>query len=390
MEEIKSVLAKYDKMDNECKSALDEMVKEKLEQVLAEANGINHTSEWVDKVIAAIKEFERVASESQSALNAKNPPRIIKVLADARAIKYTSPVIDQIIEMVADYDKINDAAKIGINNMDRTAMQDAINRAKAINHVSDIIDLAKQTLQIPEKEFVTRELQVAESQNDKARAIHRKIRLMYMNLDEEGANFSNFQAFGDLRTPDEYASSKMLGKAKLKETFYSYSNSAIPTSLTKSNDAAFKKQAITINKMLLTFTGEAKGNVEEAAANFLSTVYNSRSDPLKNEMYCQLIKHINGNPDAGSQDKAWLLLGLACRFILPTPAIEKYLMMFIKKRAPKQGAKWFSAINECRYGGEKPPGATGINDAIDQFNKLGESGSRFSVHGDGFTGPSLL
>lgn len=111
-----------------------------------------------------------------------------------------------------------------------------------------------------------------------------------------------------------------------------YSTHKLLTSLTKL-DPKGRKDALKLNRAIMGYMGEKRSYasadlcVEVAAAGLASA-------ELRMEIFCQLMKQLNGNPNAESKHKGWTLL-LMCLLTFPAgPQLENYLHIFIRNHAP--------------------------------------------------------
>lgn len=130
-----------------------------------------------------------------------------------------------------------------------------------------------------------------------------------------------------------------MNKAKKAAGMHLYTKNAIKCSLTKLEDKSpeskssareeqDKKDSVTMFKHLLTFTtGKNPNNLGE----FLDT--GTRSGIMRNELYCQLLKQLSGNPMEEERKKAWQILWALVNCVSPDGeemqcVVQKYLIDF--------------------------------------------------------------
>ena len=380
------------KVDLAARKALKNIDREEMKKVVAEADKLNHTSTLLMEIQQVLDEFDRIDEEASSSFQALDRKRMMKVLKDANVLKYSSDQLMEIELVVAKYEKVDNFCTDALEKMDKELLEQGVKDAEAINHTSDIVDDVIATLKLPEKEFVTKELEVANKESDEKRITHRTIRLLQIDLDENGSQWSNIQRYPKLKSPEDYAKAKMFGKAKLRDTFYvSNGKSVVIGSLQQSDDKAFKKQAIQFNKWILGYSGDKKApeGPEQSLLNLLGAVASSSSDMERDEVFLQLIKHTTQHPTPENSDKAWEAFAVCCRYVKPSSELEKWLMMYIRKQAGDNSKKMLSAMNDAKYGNMKPPiSASALSSVLDELKGYSETGSRFSVSEGEPTGPS--
>ena len=55
-----------------------------------------------------------------------------------------------------------------------------------------------------------------------------------------------------------------------------------------------------------------------------------RTPPLRDELFCQLMRHITDNPVTTSRDRAWQLMHLALTVFAPSESLENYVEAFLR------------------------------------------------------------
>ena len=201
---------------------------------------------------------------------------MMKVLKDAKVLKYSSDQLMEIELVVAKYEKVDNFCT---DALARRWTESCLSRASRTPRPSTTPPKSSTTSLRPSssrrREFVTKELEVAKEESDEKRVTHRTIRLLQIDLDENGSQWSNIQRYPKLKSPEDYAKAKMFGKAKLRDTFYvSNGKSVVIGSLQQSDDKAFKKQAIQFNKWILGYSGDKKApeGPEQSLINLLGAV----------------------------------------------------------------------------------------------------------------------
>lgn len=74
--------------------------------------------------------------------------------------------------------------------------------------------------------------------------------------------------------------------------------------------------------------------------------------PLRDEMYCQLMKQLCNNPDPESSRKGWNLMQIFLDTFAPQPEFENVLEMFLREHS-SQPEKFINLLHQTLYGGNR-------------------------------------
>ena len=398
------LLAKWLDMEKELEAIVQEdpnKVYRKLWDITERAEALMHIprsakqQELFDKAKKSIAECDLGQIDNEATELVRMPKadreRMKALLEKAQKFEHTSAVLDQIKAVVDELDSVDREAEEALKYVDRVRMEAVIKLGEKYQYTaSDSAVLAEiaRLLKAPEKEFVEAELTVAERDGDDKRAVHRKIRLRQLFLAANASSFERLDRYAELRTPDEFAKSKMFGKAKLREGMLKWSKAPIPTSLTRSDDPAFKKEAVLQNKNLLAYCGDKKPGPEgaDSAGSAFVGAAQRGDDALKIELMLQLYKHITENPSAESITKAYEVLGVSLMgFPLPED-FENSLATWIAQSAGANTQRLLSAMNVGRYGAV--PVGRDMTMSVRAYRELENGGSRFSISQGEPSGPS--
>jgi len=92
--------------------------------------------------------------------------------------------------------------------------------------------------------------------------------------------------------------------------------------------------------------------------------------PLRDEIYCQIAKHLIDNPGQQSVAQAWKALGLCTLYFAPSTDLSNYIHVFIRDRAPSHLKELLTRNLYTReYDGpvRQPPTPDQISSVVHQF-----------------------
>jgi hypothetical protein len=250
--------------------------------------------------------------------------------------------------------RLNPQAEEALWVLDKARMTATLEEAKRLAFSSAEIEKIAELLALPEEDFVKLQLKKAAELEDPVRVINRTIRLRSLFLDKHKAMFEP-HLFPKLRSPETFASSKLLAssKKKLAEGMMYFSKTAVPMSLTEL-EPALNKEATGLFKCLLMYSGERPNPYPPAMA--LQVLQTGVAQPeLRAEIYMQLIKQLRHNPSADSQRRYWELLALALMTFAPGPGCDDFVHVFVKANAEGGGQKFISLLHKVRRRPAPPP-----------------------------------
>lgn len=198
----------------------------------------------------------------------------------------------------------------------------------------------ESVLGMSEEMLLKRQYNKAREHGRGNRAEEKEVELKELYLDAHGAAFtmSNCQF---VRDPMEFASAKLLpfGKEELALSMLEHTIKVIPTSLTKPAGGVspegkeMVRESIKLFKATLGYMGDKKYQYPDTLAVEVISKGLANTE-LRQEIFCQLMKQLTKNADPASQTKGWQLLGLCLLHFAPGPALENYVLMFLRNNAP--------------------------------------------------------
>ncbi|KAL1507307.1 hypothetical protein AB1Y20_008153 [Prymnesium parvum] len=270
--------------------------------------------------------------------------------------------------------------------VDRKSMESVLARAQQYNYnTPDLYDISEK-LQLKEEDFVQMQLKTAVKMNDPTRIISREIALKKIFLEQHGASFV-LSKCPALHPPAEWAAGSWFGnKRDLAEGMLTFTATPIHKSLTNFDKLALEprqqkehaKEAVSQFKNLLAFIGERKvSHPEDAASDWLRC--GAEMPDLRLELFMQLMKQINGNPDDGSVKRVFVLLFASLMHFAPPNTIENFLAAFLRNNVQRTNArpeKVMMLLHTSMYRGAKPLATSfSVSDAMDKFSRMDVAGA---------------
>jgi len=226
-------------------------------------------------------------------------------------------------------------------------------------------------LRLGEEELIKLMLKAAISLNDEARRVKLSIRMKEIFFARFGDSFVLSQS-KKLKSPGEFARGKLFGKDALMAGFLTFSKEPIHTSLTqlemieevpKEHQKQLVKQATKVHKNILGFAGDRQLSYPTMLAKEI--LQKGLEEPhLRDEIYCQLVKHVSSNPTPSSVSQGWKLMRLCLSTFPPSEEFENYLEMWLK-RAGAPAAGCIDILHTTTFKGAKssPPSEAEIEKA---------------------------
>jgi len=142
------------------------------------------------------------------------------------------------------------------------------------------------------------------------------------------------------RTPQDFAKGEIFGKDKVKAGMLTWTKKPIANSLTQIEDKNLLKEATRIFKNILGWAGDKQLSYPAVLAK--ETIEKGiQFEPLRDEIYVQIVKQLTVNNGAESVKKLWELMHLCLKHFTPTPLIENYLEAWIRT----QGEQYYYQIH---------------------------------------------
>lgn len=251
--------------------------------------------------------------------------------------------------------QLNTEAEHAAVQLEEEPMKDIVARADALRLTTETIEKLRTLLySTPEEKFLQLQLKAAIALNDPARTIRMMIKLKDGFFKKSAAMFS-FDNYPKLRSPEAWANLKLITfhRQELAAGMRRHTTEPIHATLTEILNSKNESLARKMFKNVLGWCGDRpmQGPVilaQEMLQYCLTETW------LRDEVYCQLIKQINANPNPDSANKAWQLMCLALETFPPPPEFENYLEMFIRSRAPAPSERYLKLLHSAIYGGDRP------------------------------------
>ncbi|KAH9259713.1 hypothetical protein BASA81_002135 [Batrachochytrium salamandrivorans] len=192
---------------------------------------------------------------------------------------------------------------------------------------------------------------------DRARAKEIKIREGFLDTHMD---MFQFERFPRLRDPEEFAhaSIQFWKREELAANMLKWTkNHLIKTSLTILDDPLLVKAALQIHRAILGWCGERSNPSPNSLAHEIAQ-HGISSLPLRDEIYAQLMKQLNGNESPQSVAQAWKLFALCIQCFPPNRDFSDYLLVFFRTNAMGQMKTRFrDALYDIEYAGaiSSPP-----------------------------------
>eukprot|EP00736_Rhodelphis_marinus_P009729 Rmarinus@m.14910 len=225
--------------------------------------------------------------------------------------------------------------KASLDVLEPELMEAALAKAEQINLVTEETKLLVKFLrETTEKAFVTMQKDRAEELGDKKRVANLLVRLKNIDLEEHGHLYAMID-FEDLRDPDEWA--------KMKKTVFSsrdkirsnkmllWSNKPIHATLTKLANPDDVTLALDLFRNIMGIMGDIKLEYVDQLENELLSKCEARAS-IRDEVYIQLMKQLNANPNEISTGRGWALLKRCLDRFAPGERCGTFVAAYLKNK----------------------------------------------------------
>jgi myosin heavy subunit len=248
--------------------------------------------------------------------------------------------------------------------LDKPVMIEVLQRAEEVRYETEDIQWIRNLLSMTEDEFVKKQLKAAFAMSDQERIVRRTIKLKKLVLDKSGDMF-RFPKFGKLYQPAAWADFKFItfSREELMRGMLKWTKEAIHMTLIDLVSGAdqmpllgpdgkpIKNTAIKLFKNILGYMGDRKSQYPDTLAIEICNIC-LQQPPLRDEMYCQLMKQLCNNPDPESSRKGWNMMQIFLDTFAPQPEFENVLEMFLREHS-SQPDKFINLLHQTLYGGNR-------------------------------------
>jgi len=156
-------------------------------------------------------------------------------------------------------------------------------------------------------------------------------RAKHFQADVYRAAHFQLSLFPLLRSGEDFARGKMFGKDKLAAAMLSWSKEPLPRSLCRLEGPGADElsvQACNLFRAVQGFMGDRAYSFSDGLGCEVLAA-GVATPELRDEIYLQLAKQLQGNPGEDSVRKGWQLLGLACESFAPSDSLRPFLYHFL-------------------------------------------------------------
>ena len=160
---------------------------------------------------------------------------------------------------------------------------------------------------------------------------------------ENQRKWSDLSSFSQLRPKEEFARRRMITDQQLLGSMLSFSTIPIVTSLT-SLPVNLSTLAVRIfSQNILGWVNTRKFTTPEVLVHQVVAVC-SEVPGIRDEVYCQIMKQLNGVPTAEIEARLWSLLNICIETFPPGQELENYLEHFLMRSGMRDSV---SKLHEC-------------------------------------------
>lgn len=290
------------------------------------------TASLVAAAESVLRDYDAIEAKAASA--GADLPRIDEVLAECQSKGVSSSAVTALAQKKRDIESFVGEASLALNLMSLNRLRTALNRAKELGiEKHPLIDEITYILYDTKESTLARwQYEAAVKLGDKALILDRLLSMRDLQWRSNSASYV-WTRYPRLRSPEEWAASKWLGRDVLAKGMLKHSKHLLPTSLTIVRSGKHEKLALDLFKSVLTVMGDRVAHNDIVGEVLDILVTGVRVRELREEIYLQLLKQLTKNDDEGSIRKGWDLLAVCLRCFFHQ-SLDCYLHSFIRTEAP--------------------------------------------------------
>lgn len=284
---------------------------------------------------ATLDRIEKSIRKMNFAIKTVEEKQLIEACDDAKSFNYKSSLQSECEELKDEVIKLNNDLVNAKEKIEKDSLEDVVSRADVISLRGEDYNRCKELIHYmnhDQMKFHNLQLEAAKKLNEEKRqqSIQKKIR----NLHVQGSGNKYAWPYAKILTPsDDWARAQgmSMNKAKVAAGMHSYTEKVISSSLTPLEqkgtvDPQNKRFAVQCFSDMLDLSKD-KGT-EVVISNLID---GAMKDPMfTNEVYCQILKQLTGNPYPDSRALLWKLLWAILHCIAPVGmemqcVVEKFL-----------------------------------------------------------------
>jgi len=233
-------------------------------------------------------------------------------------------------------ERILTRAREALKELETADMHAILAEAQSLNLCTAEIDQIRTLVEMTPEKLLVEQLKVAVrlGQEDRQDELQMEIKKLFF---ARSGNMFALQSFPKLRSAEEWASAKRIaGKTRkeLRDLFLQFQSEPIPTSLTQL-DKIHRENATHIFRCIQGYMGDAGFCYPLVVVKEMIGLALKGGGPLQTEAYVQLMKQLTGNPNAKSVRLGWQLFALMLQSFPPDPALENFVVNFLRVRSPE-------------------------------------------------------
>lgn len=288
LEQAKTLAAQLSEVRSALSSAIIAVQVEPLEAALALATTIGLTHYEQPAAQHLLGEVRRLLAEADDLAESVLPESMPRLLREADGLQLKAPSVEQI----------------------------------------------RKYLEIPADRFLQEQLRAATRRKEEERQDDLKMAIKDSFFASHEGMF-DLENFPKLRSPDEFAASKLALKSKRderREAFLRHQPKPIHTSLCQL-DKPYREEAVQMFKCILGYMSDSIASYPLTLVGEMLQKALVHGAQLQTEVYLQLMKQLTDNANPKSELLGWKLFACWLQCFPPDAMVEHYVEWFIKQRA---------------------------------------------------------
>jgi hypothetical protein len=356
---IKMVAVEMDKELNELinvnTASMQPMAQEKyferLSRAVQKANSFRLTSQTSERARQLLDHYIESRMDPQTrqmleaAIRSANQEQLAAAVQQSDMHHYDAKICKEAKRMLQRVTRINEETNIAASTIEEKHVIACVTAGDEIGASTQWLDYFRGLVNGPQEAFLDAQFEAAKKAGNHDRAVRIDIRRKDL-LYEKSKGQYDIRQFPNLKSPAAWGKEKFMGGGKAAASFVTWQPKLIHSSITKmdvSDPKALKElnqKAKDAFKYVMKYMKQRDcknvDNHGEIGRGREAVTFALENKEIRDELYMQLYKQIQNNPDRDATRLGWDLLGLCLLTFPPSKKLENFMEVWMRESVQEQ------------------------------------------------------